>query len=741
MKQTTIDMIVTRIAQAAPDIDIALISSTVKKYIQETPSADTDSFRFKETDIRNINVNLGSKNDFRNSNMAIGNEILGDLNQIIIKLSIKPDKNKIAIERFKLLPLIQIPATSSNLPSLQYNLPLDSNFFIGRDKAIEAIGTFFRSEPHPKVAVIHGMAGMGKSSLARNIAYRYGHYFLGGIFWISCSQGKEDIQNQLVQCARIMSLKTKGLNTEETIKRVKNEWQKEAPKLIIFDDCQRPSDLDEFLPTSGGGYVLITSKYQTRGWNDRCHTLVEMGQLSSPESVKLLQSLAPHLTDGESSEISTLLGDYPFALALAARYLKEYQTQVNTYLTEIKTTPVDHASLIGQGGFVEELPKDQRRSIIAMFELCYAQLKVQTERAAQITSVLQRLCYCAANSPLPVELLIDQTKPPQGIDAISDVINSGLLEGRPNTSVRMHALVAAFLKAKETDPAASQAAQDAVEVLLLNWAVASNDNEDIATFSAFAPHVSAAARRALERTDERAGAICFEENRYLALMSQYENALKYVQHAVSIAEHMPNLDFWTQAKWLNGLGIAHLRLGNSQDALLYFQKALYLIKDFSIQNNEKKAILHESIINNIGVVYDELIGDFTKAQEFYTQALLVCKQYLSEDHVHIARCYSNLGVVQYMQGQWEEAFDNYHRALSIYSQHYQPPHLRLAELHFNLGESEEQRRNYNESLGHFYQALSMFRQLIDDEDYQYINDSKKNIERLENLYSLKPNSP
>ena len=49
--------------------------------------------------------------------------------------------------------------------------------------------------------VIAGLGGIGKSQLASEFVYRYGQYFLGGVFWLSFAE-PEAIRGQIIDCGR-----------------------------------------------------------------------------------------------------------------------------------------------------------------------------------------------------------------------------------------------------------------------------------------------------------------------------------------------------------------------------------------------------------------------------------------------------------------------------------------------------------------------------------------------------------
>jgi hypothetical protein len=79
-------------------------------------------------------------------------------------------------------------------------VPRLSNF-VGRDKELGALdGLLRKGRPGKVAALIVGMGGVGKTSLAIEYAYKRSHSFPGGVFWLN---GQEDL---VAQCARLATL-------------------------------------------------------------------------------------------------------------------------------------------------------------------------------------------------------------------------------------------------------------------------------------------------------------------------------------------------------------------------------------------------------------------------------------------------------------------------------------------------------------------------------------------------------
>jgi hypothetical protein len=72
-------------------------------------------------------------------------------------------------------------------------MPLARNpLFVGREADLLRLARALRgggtAAIGPQAAVATGLGGIGKSQLACEFVYRYGQFFAGGVFWLSCAE-------------------------------------------------------------------------------------------------------------------------------------------------------------------------------------------------------------------------------------------------------------------------------------------------------------------------------------------------------------------------------------------------------------------------------------------------------------------------------------------------------------------------------------------------------------------------
>ncbi|HEU4327598.1 MAG TPA: hypothetical protein VFS21_30945 [Roseiflexaceae bacterium] len=132
------------------------------------------------------------------------------------------------------LPLDDIPAPQT-LPT-PHRMPLATNpLFVGRDEDFRALAALLKAGT--AAVITTGIGGMGKTQLAAEVAHRYGAYFAGGVFWVSCAD-PAGVAAEAAACGRLMGLPLDGKDQETQVQLTRAEWAKDVPRLLILDNCE-----------------------------------------------------------------------------------------------------------------------------------------------------------------------------------------------------------------------------------------------------------------------------------------------------------------------------------------------------------------------------------------------------------------------------------------------------------------------------------------------------------------------
>lgn len=540
-------------------------------------------------------------------------------------------------ERFNLLPTDTLPdaaplPTGSRMPYIRNPL------FVGRVDDLKALAAALKggatvvvNQRMPQqVAAATGLGGIGKTQLAAEFTHRYGHFFAGGVFWLSFADAGA-VSAEVAECGRPKHMDLPGFSALEfadQVGRVQREWESELPRLLIFDNCEDEALLDEWRPTTGGCRILITSRRTTWESTLGVYTL-PLGVLAREESIALLRNHRVDISDDDANAIAAELDDLPLALHLAGSYLARYRSVTpEQYLEQVRQPALlKHRSM--QGAWLNHSPTSHEHHVGRTFALSYDKLDPDDAIDSIALALLARAAHFAPSEPVPRDLLIatvtgeDESEEAvlDGEDGLHRLLELGLLEEQhpnissPTPALRLHRLLAAFVQESAHD----KIAQVMVEWVMTYTAYDLNMKGIPAPLLALATHLRHITEIALQRGDEQAATLASNLGFYLKMIGDYSGAKPYYQRALAIREQV--------------LGPYHPDTAQSLNNLAALLKAQ---------------------------------GDYAAAHPLYARTLAIREQVLGPHHPDTASSLNNLALLCAYEEKFEEATELMRRALSIF---------------------------------------------------------------------------
>jgi tetratricopeptide (TPR) repeat protein len=211
--------------------------------------------------------------------------------------------------------------------------------FVGRNDEMERLAALLTKATHVRLAAsIEGLAGIGKTELALQLAYKldYEQSFPGGIFWLDASN--PDLSTVLgTEIADAYGDIAPGPAIERAhllINKLSHEPQR---VLIILDNVEDWSRESEPHPLPRGAHIsfLVTTRVSQLG-----NTLFEhfdIGVLCPPFDRELVVKTAGRGDMPGLDELLRYLDGHALALELAGAYLGRYKTtKPASYLKELQ---------------------------------------------------------------------------------------------------------------------------------------------------------------------------------------------------------------------------------------------------------------------------------------------------------------------------------------------------------------------------------------------------------------------
>ncbi|MEW1647298.1 FxSxx-COOH system tetratricopeptide repeat protein [Streptomyces sp. NPDC091219] len=276
-------------------------------------------------------------------------------------------------------------------PGIKGPMPPRNAHFIGRDDMLATVaeqlqrGELAAVLPH----ALHGTGGVGKSQIAIEYVYRHQQEF-DVVWWVPAEQ-QSMVLSSFAGLARALGL-TVGPQPGTAVPRVLEalrDGDQYGRWLLIFDNAEDVDGVRPFIPSSGNGKVIVTSRNQA--WVDVATSLT-VDVFRREESRDLLMRRSPTLSADEADRLAAALGDLPLAIELAAAWHAASHMPVDHYLALLE----HHRAELDAGGLVHDYPS----SVAAAWRITLAYLQTESPGVYQLLGV----CGCLAAEPVPLSI-------------------------------------------------------------------------------------------------------------------------------------------------------------------------------------------------------------------------------------------------------------------------------------------------------------------------------------------------
>lgn len=193
--------------------------------------------------------------------------------------------------------------------------------FVGREAELARLDAAVSGGGPVVVAAVHGLGGVGKSSLAAYWAGTRDHG-CAPIIWIRADSFTAVEQGLAAFATRLQPALAEALPVEELAERGLQWLASHTGWLLILDNVEHPADIAAVRARARGGRVLITGRLSVP-WQAGA-TVICLDVLLPGEAEQLLTRLAtatgPRDLDG-ATELCAALGYLPLAIEQAGAYL------------------------------------------------------------------------------------------------------------------------------------------------------------------------------------------------------------------------------------------------------------------------------------------------------------------------------------------------------------------------------------------------------------------------------------
>ena len=406
----------------------------------------------------------------------------------------------------------------------------------------------------------------------------------------------------------------------------------------------------ECLP-GGGGHVLITSR--NPDWHELA-TPVSVEVFDCEESIRLLRSRVPRLSEEDAGRVATALGNLPLAVGQAWAFLAETGMAVAEYLQLLEARA---AEVLAQG-----VPVSYSASLAASYQLAFDQLAVQEPAALELLTLAAYL----APEPIPFTVLTAQADrlPDRLAAAVGDPLAfaglTRLLRRRGlarvgTSSLQLHRLVQAILRSRLSNGGIDGADMAVVTVRLLAGTIPADPWNNPPTWSDWRhllPHVLVATdtSRHLESADGDVIWLLSMAATYLLTRGEPGPARPLFERALSDHRRVLGKDHPHTLASASNLAADLRALGD-------YNRARQLDEDTLARSRRVLGEDHPDTLisgNNLALDLNGL-GEYERARELNENTLTRRRRVLGEDHPSTLTSASNLARDLYGLGEHERA--------------------------------------------------------------------------------------
>jgi len=364
----------------------------------------------------------------------------------------------------------------------------------------------------------------------------------------------------------------------------------------------------------------------------------------------LLHHHRPDLAADEAdlNAIAAELGDLPLALHLAGSFLARYRQAVTPalYLAQLRQSELlEHPSLQGWKLARDLSPTEHEPHIARTFALSYDRLDPADPTDTHALALFTCAAYFAPGQPIPRDLMlatieweVEETSDAgvQAEDTLGRLLALGLFELGAAGAVRLHRLLAVFVRGAAHDAAVQTAVEDA----LLAEVDRLIDAGDPKPLLALHPHLWAVTEAAQSREDVRTTRLETTLGNTLYLMGDYAGVQPAYERALTIREQGLGPEHPTVAESLNNLATLYATQGRSAEAEPLCQRALALYEQVFGPTDPSVA----QSLNNLVVLY-QAQGRYAEAEPLMQRALALRERVLGPEHPDTATVRGNYAIL------------------------------------------------------------------------------------------------
>ncbi|MEU6765374.1 BTAD domain-containing putative transcriptional regulator [Streptomyces sp. NPDC046853] len=316
--------------------------------------------------------------------------------------------------------------TSPSTSTRPAQLPPSPPHFTGREDVMRSLARLLtRAEQNdsgvvPPVAVLSGMAGVGKSALALHVAHRLREHFPDGQLYVNlrgATPGMTPLTSDQALSALLRDLGVEPSHSPghpDAAAALLRSLLAPTRTLLVLDDAATAAQVRPLLPAGPGCAVIVTSRSPLTALDGAGR--FPLAPLSEGDSIALLRAVSGRAGLDAGHPLVELAGRLPLALRIIAARLAARRALTPDALAELLTV---------SGGRLHHLEHDDlsvRRSLAVALDALRTSERESDRDAAAALAAIGALDLPAYGVPLVARLLgVEEWRAGAALDRLVDV--------------------------------------------------------------------------------------------------------------------------------------------------------------------------------------------------------------------------------------------------------------------------------------------------------------------------------
>ncbi|MEM7112524.1 MAG: NB-ARC domain-containing protein [Chloroflexota bacterium] len=512
-----------------------------------------------------------------------------------------------------------------------------SPYFVGREAELAEVRLALTKGRQTAVCLLYGMAGVGKTSVAAQLAYQLREHFADGVLWARLDSS--DTMAILATFAQAYQQDVSQYHDVASRSRVVRNLLTNKQTLIVLDNAQTSEQIEPLLPPTGRCRVIVTTRQQNLAILAGAKRL-EIRPFSPNQTTALTlftQILGEARVQQSAdllNQIAADLGYLPLALVIvASRLAYESGWQIGQFQQRLRRVSQRLRTL-----------QYETQSVRRSFQLSYDLLDDDTQK---LFAALGRLARQSFSSE--VVAAVAGVERDVAEDGLRRLHSLSLLEGGENGRYQLHPLLHDFAHSLPALPAVQQR----LVTYLVDFAAA--NRYEFGKLAREMGHLKVGVETAVqEQLTKSLGQLLNYLSPFLLAQGRHALAQTWLTQAQKLlAQHGD----------LQGQSWLLLRLGQLERQRQLLDKAeTYLQASLEMAQNLEDAALIATTLTELGIICN-CRSHYEQGMAYLNQALPLARQLPTPEC--LPDLLEELGILTLMAGDYEQAEQHYAEGLEV----------------------------------------------------------------------------